>query len=150
MRYKTEKKQNYLMYSFDEVGSINKPAFVVPNSLEENDSYQTNKELQIRITFTSVPMSFLFRDKWSALDTDTLTFTKTKFDKKKTMTEKRNLLSKLVTVSANDKKRLANMALQAATLVEEEDVDDDDDAENIREDDELDMIRKALGDGDEL
>lgn len=136
------------MYSFDHVGSINKPAFVVPSSLQEDDSYQPKKQLQLMVRFTSVPMSFLFRGNWSTMDNQDTKFTKSEFDSGDSKRSKRKLLSKLVTISANDMKKLADMAEEAVEMEADVDSDDEDDAENMRDNEELNLIQMALGDGD--
>ena len=136
-----------MKFVFDSVDTVKQPAFVVPTSLRENDYFQQNSQSRSKVTFTSVGVNFLFRDKWVAMNNDTMQMAATEFDKSKSVRGKRNRLDSLVThkLPAAKVPRL-NKAVEQEEAEEEEDEEDE---ENARATEELDVIEEGLGDTDE-
>jgi hypothetical protein len=109
-----------LEFVCDTVDSIIGPVFVVPDTLKRASYYEANPKDRNNVTFTTVPMEFLFRDNYSKINySDNLYGFINEYDRASNSTTK--------------KKILASLIIKSGDILEEDD-----------EDDEIDLINLAL------
>jgi len=148
----------YKQYAFDTVDTITKPAFVVPISCEESDYFRRDERIQKDMQFTSIPLQFFFRDRWSSMDNSELTFKNSVYDNAKTDMDRLKIIDSLVikkivkaplpSDGPPKKKRKKKVIIEEEDedeRVEEEEYVEDDDDEDMRDDEDLHMIDRALG-----
>lgn len=142
-----------MLFAFDIVDSVDKPAFVVPASLNTDDYFETRKDKQYKVQFTMVNISFLFRDQWTSINNADCKLTMTDFDSAKTQLQKKNRLDKLVI----KKHRKAKEVIEYDDEYEENEADEDQEndeqdeeelEENLRNDEDLEVLDRAIEDRD--
>lgn len=149
--------RNYKQYAFDTVDTITKPAFVVPNSCEEADYFRRDERLQKNMVFTSIPLQFFFRDRWSRMDDSEVKFKNSAYDNAKTDEDRLKIVDSLVkknpvvTPAApmappqkKRKKAVVQEEEEEEEEVTEEEYVEDDDNEDMRDEEDLQMIDRAL------
>ena len=96
-------KNGDLLFVCDTVDSIIAPAFVVPDTINLDSYFESNPKKRNNVTFQTIPMSFLFRDKYTNLkDTDELYGFVSTFDKASS-SDKRKILESLIIKKNNTK-----------------------------------------------
>jgi hypothetical protein len=115
-------KNGDLLFVCDTVDSIIAPAFVVPDTIRLDSYFESNQRERNSLTFTTIPMQFLFREKYSDLnDTDKFYGFISAYDK---------------TSSANKKQILESL------IIKKDNIEDNDNDNDIN--DEINLINSAI------